>query len=127
MNPTNGASKPPATALLIYEEAMNKDQIELLAARTLIANKKYWTRDVVARDKKGNSCDVTSPKAEQFCAVGALTFVHEGNDYPEKCWRYLHKAAQELGSTAGPATLNDEMSHAKVMQMYDRAIELAGK
>lgn len=105
---------------------MNSKQQLLLTARTVIANKKYWTQDCVARDKEDTMCAVESVMARKFCAVGALMFAYTGKSFPEKEWQCLREAAAELGYTDGPASLNDYASHKKVMKMYDRAIEIAG-
>lgn len=104
---------------------MNSKQQLLLTARTVIANKKYWTRNSVAKTKDGAHCLVESPEARKFCAVGALMFAYPGKNFPEKEWQCLWEAAMELGYEDGPAMLNDDASHKKVMKMFDRAIEIA--
>lgn len=108
---------------------MNNSQQILLAARTLIARKKYWTQDAVAVDENHCGVPILHPDAKRFCAIGALTFVYEGkNDFPTKAHSFLQKAMEERGEQEDTslALFNDSHTHKEVLAVFDRAIELAG-
>lgn len=109
---------------------LNQTQLKLLAARTVISNKKYWTKDMLARNDKGQHVEVTDPEACSFCAIGALVFaVGEEIGFVgyTKPYRYLMKASQELYNNEFVSDVNDTHGHKAVLRVYDRAIELAEK
>lgn len=98
---------------------MNDVQLLLLAAKTLISYEEDWTQGHAARKSNGTQALAESDKAVRWCALGALKAV--GADY--RAQRFLDEA-----STIGNAIrTNDDLGHAAVMAMYDRAIELAGE
>lgn len=108
---------------------LNKTQLKLLAARTVISNKKYWTKDMLARNSSGHNVMVHDPSACSFCAIGALMFAvkdEHGFVGDSKAYKYLSKASKELYNNVFVSDVNDTYGHTAVMRMYDRAIELAG-
>ncbi|MGI9251316.1 MAG: DUF6197 family protein [Pseudohongiellaceae bacterium] len=44
----------------------------LVGARKLIADPAHWTKHYWAKDKDGKPIDIHDPKAERFCALGAI-------------------------------------------------------
>ena len=47
--------------------------IEIIqAARQILSEPEYWTKDELAKDSSGYSCDAESNDAECFCLAGAL-------------------------------------------------------
>lgn len=44
----------------------------ILAAADLIEQPGCWTQEVLARDKKGDPINPTSPQAVRWCAIGAI-------------------------------------------------------
>lgn len=112
------------------------NEVEILkAARSLIEDQNCWATGKLARDAAGLGCDVYSDSACQFCALGAL----ERIQLMTHTWRgdgFLYKSAIKLlidrdvlgwrlSCKASPAYVNDVLGHAAVMEMYDRAIEMA--
>ena len=97
----------------------------ILAARTLIADERDWTRGVIARTRSGMPCRPDSKRARSFCMVGALNFAI-GN---------LSLALQNLTVDAvskamptspfGVGMFNDTHTHAQVIAVLDKAIQLA--
>src|SRR5947208_2783291 len=62
-------------------------------ARALIGDARRWTRLKFASDAQGESVDFSDPRAERFCAVGALeraAFEISGNR------EYAARAAKEV-------------------------------
>jgi hypothetical protein len=119
-----------------------RSTVEILrAARERITPIDQWTQHVHARAKQGGEevdiFDPDDPPASCWCAVGALQ--QEGVEFPygkdilvepSAEMTFLIQAAEELDPKRGwPPTLNDLGSraeaHARVLAMYDRAIELA--
>jgi hypothetical protein len=61
--------------------------------------------------------------AKRFCSVGAL---FEFNPHPRDCVVFLDRAAKELSAGRfSIAGYNDSRTHAEVMLLWDRAIELS--
>jgi hypothetical protein len=107
----------------------------LRAARERISDPERWGVGVHARDTSGaevEDCEAL-PKACEWCALGAL-FAEGVQPYGDDEGFSEEDAA--LGAEATefltrgadgewPPTVNDEGDHARVLDMYDRAIELA--
>jgi hypothetical protein len=101
---------------------MNAKEI-LQKARDLLAEKE-WTQEVFARDQEGVACDVHSPNAHAFCALGAIARSTPG-PYREKL-----KASRLLrmaNETEDLTFHNDHVCKTKddVLAWFDRAIVLA--
>ena len=91
----------------------------LIAAKALIDEPGKWTQGTYARNSDMEEVDSYSEDAVCFCSIGAIYRItphivsREGIGY--------------LRSAMGPSVVvfNDTHPHAEVMQMWDRAIELA--
>lgn len=94
----------------------------LKAARELISDPRRWTTQTFACDKDGWDCDAWSDVAVRFCAFGAVDRIGMGAE--SGATAFIVRAAREAWNL-GPARVNDEYGHTAVMQMFDRAIELA--
>lgn len=92
----------------------------LRAAKAKIEDPGYWCKYYYARDADGKPTESFDQKACSWCALGAVLSI--GADF--HIFHYLHKAAKEYGCISADV-LNDHSTHAQVMKMYDRAIELA--
>ena len=104
----------------------------LQAARNLIADESRWGRRWLSTTADGTCAyGVMSEDAVAWCAHGAI--MHEGGEGYFPAARLLDRVASELFPdtiAAHPevipaAAVNDHLGHAAVMQMFDRAIELA--
>lgn len=110
----------------------------LTAARNLIADPAHWTRETVARDKRGRPTEPYNPNACQFCALGALTAVFYQAD-PLACTAAevneldrAHEQAKRALRIAGEAgfgvnsftisRVNDQLGHEATLKMFDAAI-----
>ncbi len=104
----------------------------LIAARKLIEKEENWLQGIDAKTADGNMCSATHPAARMFCASGALAnvcnyYYHE----TRKAGRFLNKAAGTPDEGANEIVgcpyiiYNDSHTHAEVLAMFDRAIELA--
>lgn len=101
----------------------------LIAARKLLSSPSCWTQGEYARDEEGEERDPNDSDAICWCAMGAIGKINEELYYQ---WdkididnNLLSKAAKELFDT-DIVTVNDVLGHIAVLQMYDRAIEIAG-
>jgi hypothetical protein len=106
----------------------------LRMARVRIEDPAFWNHDGKPGDWMYSKC----------CAVSAISFADDlgggawnrsDEDY-HKCFRFLDQAAVEMGepdtnrypNTSGlrpAATLKDRGDHARVLEMFDRAIAFA--
>jgi hypothetical protein len=102
----------------------------LRAARERITPKGRWTTDAYARRAGDEAADPLGKCAVRWCAIGALVreegvaglwVERPGNVGAD----FLRDAAREIFGLSSPTTVNDEIGHDAVLQMYDRAIELA--
>jgi hypothetical protein len=92
----------------------------------------FGTTGTLARDKQGNTVDVSDPKACSFCSIGACAKVAAFNVDSVGAWddipgvTFLNRAADELteGLTQQGWRVNDQFS-GLVPKMFQRAIELA--
>ena len=100
----------------------------LKAAKAVIANPENWTQGWYYKYKNGTSCK-RYEDAECFCSLGALRKVNDCyDDYYLNGTLYLDLALETLNVKAGSVFIfNDTHSHAEVMALFDKAIELAEK
>jgi hypothetical protein len=101
---------------------------ELREGLDLIKHEKDWIGGGgdFARKANGTGCYPWDPDAITFCAFGAVTRTSNGRFGPNsqtRAMRYLYEAAVALGFDS-PFTVNT-ISHAVVLGMYTRAIEMA--
>jgi hypothetical protein len=92
----------------------------LQAAYKLIRVKSRWCQGGYARNKKGEKVVETSPKASQWCAVGACWKCKKKDDLES-----LHRAVRALNeatNACSPTAVNDEHGHAAVLRMFRKAI-----
>jgi hypothetical protein len=102
--------------------------VEILkAARALIEDPERWTQHEYAVKGDGSGTFSLDVDARQWCATGALQRVLAGQIASEtEAFIILESAAQDL-DVDGIIGVNDELGHAAVMQMYNKAIEIAQK
>lgn len=105
-------------------------------AKALIADESHWTQGTSARDKDGwPLSDNASPAAVCWCSIGALARVADTGPaapfhlYPTARY-YLNAAAAKAaapGSHSGKSIVNfnDTHTHAEVMEVWNKAIQLA--
>lgn len=102
-----------------------KESERLRAAKALIDTPSKWMQgdySDLPQNLKG-SC--------QFCSLGAIrrTYADRGEPFygdVNKSSTYLETALDELDADEGDVpTFNDTHTHGEVMQMFDKAIELA--
>ena len=109
----------------------------LKTARELISDQSRWTVGSFARTEDGKPCSVANPAAYQFCSSGAVQKAISGRELKLKGYSeamfYLRAGIQELvkdgvfqNVSSSIMVVNDMFGHQAVMQMYDRAIEIAG-
>jgi len=100
---------------------MNNAEIKqvLIKARNLISKPENWTQRAVARTPEGHRTSALSTNAVCYCAMGALIKIYplyQGS-------RHIGVLAKAMG--ADVAYYNDNHTHAEVLAMFDKAIELA--
>ena len=115
----------------------------LTAARELLSNKAKWTTRLYAKGMHKESIDPCSEEAVCFCSIGALMRV---NNFSKDTYERgmgkllgedaLHDAVVKMLKEEAPdpedeingvVGFNDHYGHAKVLKMFDLAIELAKK
>jgi hypothetical protein len=101
---------------------MNDVTAILLAARTLIADPRWFTQDVFATDANGTPVSLMDPRACCFCTEAAIRFVaHDSYG-----WHEDYGALRALERVIGYVpTWSDCHSHAEVIAAFDRAIVLS--
>ncbi len=98
--------------------------LEILSnAQNLIRDPRNWAKHTYSKDMLGMSVEPTSPDACRWCSIGAVLKVL---DLPSDTSRHptfdlLEKAN---GNWAVP-DFNDTSTHEEVMEMFDKAKELA--
>lgn len=97
----------------------------LKKARELITDPEHWTRDTYARDAEGEYCNMNSPRAAKFCALGAIRRVSNSMSlgYLDSDARVaMDMLARKIG---GPsiAQFNDHHTHEEVLAKFDGAIK----
>lgn len=93
----------------------------LRAARARIFDPERWTQGALARDAMGNLIAETDSRAKCWCARGAYYAEDPLSSHGGE--KFLNEAADEKGTFV--ERINDRGRHADVMDLYDRAIELA--
>ena len=93
----------------------------LTKARELIADPANWTTGLYARNAQGEHTMTTSKDAVCWCSEGAVFRVTPEN------WEDAKSALQLINSVAGDDIVgfNDSHTHAEVMEVWDKALELA--
>lgn len=95
----------------------------LIDGRALIANEANWIQGTNARDAEGNRVDSISEAAVCYCSAGALMAV---TPYTVPAAMKLWDAIKAItGEAIGPVGYNDTHTHAEVLAVWDKAIELA--
>lgn len=98
----------------------------LIAAKALIDTPEKWAQGELARDANNDPVSMFSEKAVCFCAMGAVYKVPVGWKNTAEILKKLDAAAAEKANQAwNIASFNDKATHAEVMQVFDRAIELS--
>lgn len=132
---------------------MNNSEALLIAARTLIANKKDWTQGTEVYSLDSSIYDGADPRIDpltcQFCSVGAVRFVGQGlgertvdialnrlDEAATQLYGRNKKALVKMGAwdalydeteeSLSAIDVNDSLGHKAVLKMFDKAIELAG-
>lgn len=88
--------------------------------RKQIAERQHWCKGAFARDLEGNKVHETSPRAVQWCIMGALGVVTKGNHLVyRRCYEVLLSLAQD-----GLQWTNDAKTttHQDILDLIDRAI-----
>ena len=107
----------------------------LTIARTVIARPDRWAQGAIALDRKGRSL-TTFDGGCRFCAAGAVGLAAHvlGPDETarrglgpavDRAARLLDCAAYKLGEFESYIGLNEHDSHANVVAMFDRALDMA--
>lgn len=96
----------------------------LRAARELIADPEHWTQKRFACNKDGLTVNACSRSATRFCALGAVRRVGMPDEVECEAISRLNSAAAEL-YLVSMVSVNDKRTHADVLKVYDRAIQLA--
>lgn len=116
------------TAVFSKEALMTHLSRQLLAARALIAQRDTWSIAYRATDARGAEVDPQSAQACCFCSLGALQRARAD----AQAYLLLAQAARESANYDPEDSdlmvleeFNDTNNHATVLQIWDRAIELA--
>lgn len=98
----------------------------LTKALAKIASPENWTQHAWARDSSGASIWTGHPDAECWCGTGAVMAVSLFLPTRRATLVWLNEAAEELHDSTY-VTFNDdsETTHAEVVAVFRRAIELA--
>lgn len=100
----------------------------LTEARNLIADPARWTQEAYARNDRGYHVDSTHPTACCWCASGAMCRVNgpePDSDIWTACIKNMREACAELfPHMSGFVAVNDHGTHADILKVFDRAIEM---
>jgi hypothetical protein len=105
----------------------------LRAAKALIDTPAKWTQSVLARDSMARQVGIEDRNATCFCSMGALLRHCRDKELPGEARKTISEALDNVAElTAGDDSTNiviynDEHTHAEVMAVWDKAIELAEK
>ena len=103
---------------------MSEQVAELLVkAKELIADPERWCQGRVAKDSLGRPTYPNSGNATAWCAFGALERLAPTPDVVSSAVDFL--GAFTDGESIG--YWNDHHTHAEVMELFDRAIEMANR
>lgn len=111
-----------------WEVKIDSSVVEILrSAKNIISDPAHWTCETYARDAGAREIGVECRAAISFCSIGALARalgVNTREAEDSDAYGNLEAAAEEQGYPY-PHDLNDKAGHARAMEMFDRAIELA--
>lgn len=94
----------------------------LKSTKARIQDPKNWIQGYyIAKD---NDPNCRESEANQWCAIGSLCREANGISTRNSIWDLLTKVAKEMGKET-ISQVNDQMTHADVMKMFDLAIEKA--
>lgn len=123
-----------AEVMAVWDKAIDKAKAQavvenLEAAKAKIASPLNWMQGYYARDTEGNEIRGSEPGAICFCSYGAVeaaTGKMHRHDFLSE-FGFLSEAAQILSGDSwnNAGAYNDEHTHAEVLVMFDKAIELA--
>jgi hypothetical protein len=98
----------------------------LKAGRALIADPKNWCQGTLAKNNLGEDTDPLYYDACCWCSVGALRkAVGDGHTSTGEAQAHLYRALPEGLDDMAIVTFNDTQTHAKVLAMWDKAIQNA--
>lgn len=100
----------------------------LMAAKAMIDSPEKWTTGAMSRDINGNPVPLFGDDACQFCSLGAIYLTTDKYDPISNTtnvvwWDYLYQVMESQSIRQ----FNDCHTHDEVMNMWDKAIELAKK
>jgi len=119
---------------------MNEQLVsDLKELKTLLENPARWTQGVNARNSNGNQVDARSTNATCFClygnaarvTFGTRKFVYGSTEHERygrvtsMLQRAVPRQPGKLSLQQPIAAFNDSATHAAVMAVIDKAIELA--
>ena len=97
--------------------------MRLKEVRVFLSDKNKWTKEVQAKDKKGNAVAFDSNKAQSWCLLGAIYKSCNGSSA-----LIANQATEVLSNALGGAIhrFNDdsETTHADVLNFLDNVIEM---
>lgn len=103
----------------------------LLLARKKIENPENWTQGELARNINGKPVPVKDTSAVQWCLIGAIQHGTNYNSwfYTENCSIFPSGIRKILNTVIGTESthisdFNDSHSHAEVLALLDKAIEM---
>lgn len=94
----------------------------LREVRAKISKPERWTTGAVARNADGERTGATNKTATRWCLNGALCAVSKDEDEDRKAYNTLMLV---IGGANSMGLFNDMHTHAQVLDVLDRAIELA--
>lgn len=104
----------------------------LINAKAVIQDPAHWVQEKLAVDASGLSTACRKPDACRWCAMGAMLNQSDGTGAMRKAERLLTAQAEALLDFKGLThkdnaitAVNDKLTHADVMTMFDKAIESA--
>lgn len=100
---------------------MKKSEI-LIKSKELISNPKNWTQGMFARDEYGTPVPSISENACSWCSAGAVIKVANNIYVAISLFALLEKS---ISRAIAPFNDNPESTHEDIMNMFDKAIELA--
>lgn len=96
----------------------------LRRAKKMIADPERWCKFAGARDWSDNTVDIYSPTACKFCIAGAIAVSAKATDWG-RIEDILHEQKLRHRRLASLVVINDNSSHARVMNTLDELIEKA--
>ena len=106
----------------------------LTEARSLIADPERWTQFKGAIDARGFAVDPTDPDAYCWCASGAIEKASGGMVHHASrlllgaCSRRMQEACVDIfPHEPSYITVNDHGTHADILKVFDRAIEMEAR